>query len=312
MLQYTRNQLMSLCFWWKVRPAVNIQSTTNIATKLCNPLSAETWKTLKEFDLLKPLRGKRGRRKATNLHSMLPNNLNLHTSAVSEYIGRKPAIDLNIINIQSCHTANQNNIIPTLVTDGRRHRKTSLDRRACHANLINIQTTAPKRYDFPRFLLSNTRSMANKLDEISAVITNNNCNIAVITESWLSSNISNDLISVPGFLALCKDRPDDQRGGGLCTYINAELDFMKLTDLSDPIFETQWILLKPKRLPRGINSIILGTVYHPPQNNDYALRNHLFQSLDSALARFPNSGIIMLGDCNKFNPGSLTGPLSII
>ena len=35
------------------------------------------------------------------------------------------------------------------------------------------------------------------------------------------------------------------------------------------------------------------------------MRNHLFQSLDSTLARYPNSGIILLGDFNKFNPGSL-------
>ena len=35
------------------------------------------------------------------------------------------------------------------------------------------------------------------------------------------------------------------------------------------------------------------------------MRNHLFQSLHSTLARYPNSGIILLGDFNKFNPGSL-------
>ena len=73
---------------------------------------------------------------------------------------------------------------------------------------------------------SNTRSMVNKLDEICAVVTSNGSDIAVITESWLSSNISNDLINIPGFVAVCRDRPDDQRGGGLCTYINAELDFI--------------------------------------------------------------------------------------
>lgn len=53
------------------------------------------------------------------------------------------------------------------------------------------------------------------------------------------------------------------------------------------------------------------TVYHPPQNNDFALRNHLFQSLDSALARFPNSGIVILGDFNQFNPGSLISSFSL-
>ena len=50
--------------------------------------------------------------------------------------------------------------------------------------LITIPTTRLP-YDFPTFFLSNTRSMANKLDEISATITNNKCDVAIITESWL-------------------------------------------------------------------------------------------------------------------------------
>ena len=49
----------------------------------------------------------------------------------------------------------------------------------------------------------------------------------------------------------------------------------------------------------------MATIYHPPGNDDYALRNHIFQSLDRALNRYPNSGIVLLGDFNQFNPGSL-------
>jgi hypothetical protein len=49
----------------------------------------------------------------------------------------------------------------------------------------------------------------------------------------------------------------------------------------------------------------MATVYHPPQTKDYLLRDHLFQSLYTALAEFPNAGIIILGDFNQFTPGSL-------
>ena len=73
---------------------------------------------------------------------------------------------------------------------------------------------------------------------------------------------------------------------GLCAYIDAEFDFTELSYLSDPAFETQWFLLKPKRPPRGINLIVLGTVYHPPQNNDLAMRNRSFQSLDIPATNF--------------------------
>ena len=127
--------------------------------------------------------------------------------------------------------------------------------------------------------------MVNKLDEISATVVNNKCDIAVITESWLSSNITNDLIRIPGYTSVRKDRPEDQRGGGLCTYIKDSLDSMELADLSDSAFKAQWFLLKPNRLPRGINSIIMASVYHPPQNNDIALKNQLLISIPGLCPR---------------------------
>jgi hypothetical protein len=65
------------------------------------------------------------------------------------------------------------------------------------------------------------------------------------------------------------------------------------------------------RLPRGINSIILGTVYHPPQSHDHILRSHIFNCLDSLLAAYPNSAIILLGDFNQFQPGNLCSSFSL-
>ena len=53
----------------------------------------------------------------------------------------------------------------------------------------------------------------------------------------------------------------------------------------------------------------MATMYHPPGNDDYALRSHIFQFLDRALNRYPNSGIVLLGDFNQFNPGICAPPL---
>ena len=119
-------------------------------------------------------------------------------------------------------------------------------------------------YSFPIIFVSNALSMVNKLENIHGSITSNSCSIAVITESWLSSCVTDDLISIPGFVTCRRDRSDDQRGGGVCSFINYQLNFIELSDLHIPDFECQWFLIKPNRLSRGINSIILGTVYHPP------------------------------------------------
>ena len=83
------------------------------------------------------------------------------------------------------------------------------------------------------------------------------------------------------------------------------------TCMSKPDIESQWFLIKMDRLPRGINSIILGTVYHPPQSHDHILRSHIFNCLDSLLAAYPNSAIILLGDFNQFQPGNLCSSFSL-
>ena len=117
--------------------------------------------------------------------------------------------------------------------------------------------------------------------------------------------VTDDLISIPGFVTCRRDRSDDQRGGGVCSFINSQLNFIELSDLHSPDFECQWFLIQPNSLPRGINSIILGNVYHPPSNADNKLRAYLFDCLNKGLSNHPNSGIIVLGDFNQFKPRNL-------
>ena len=106
--------------------------------------------------------------------------------------------------------------------------------------------------------------------------------------------------SIPGYVTYRKDRSNNQRGRGLCTYISSRLNVIELGNLCEPVIETQWFLMKTDHLPRGINSIVLRTVYHPPQSDDRILRSHIFNSLDSFLATYPNFAIMLLGDFNQF------------
>ena len=122
--------------------------------------------------------------------------------------------------------------------------------------------------------------MINKIDEISTLISLNSYDIIVITESWLNSNVTNNFISQPGYVTYRKDRNNDLRGGGICTFIRANLNVFEVCDLGDPEVESQWFVLKTDRLPRGINSILLGIIYHHPRNDDRHLRSHIFKCLD--------------------------------
>ena len=142
----------------------------------------------------------------------------------------------------------------------------------------------------------------DKIDEIVGISTNL-YDVVVITETWLNSRITDELIRIPGYVSCRRDRPNDQCGGGLCTYINSRLAFVELIHLNEPEIESQWFLIRMERLPRGINSIILGTIYHPPQSAHP--RKHIFKCLDSLLAAYPSSAILVLGDFNQFKPGNL-------
>ena len=125
----------------------------------------------------------------------------------------------------------------------------------------------------------------------------------LVTKANNVSDVS-ELIRIPGYATYRKDRSNNQRGG-LCTYISSRLNVIELGNLCEPEIETQWFLIKTDRLPRGINSIVLGTVYRPPQADDRILRSHIFNSLDSLLATYPNSAIMLLEDFNQFKPANL-------
>ena len=115
---------------------------------------------------------------------------------------------------------------------------------------------------------------------------------------WLKDCIQDEVVSISGFNIVRLDRKS-QIHGGVCTYINESIQFSLMDDLVDPAFEVLWIKIRPSRLPRGFNCIIVGTVYHPPSASDSEMLNYLINCLSSIEAQSPNSGILLLGDFNK-------------
>ena len=72
-------------------------------------------------------------------------------------------------------------------------------------------------------------------------------------------------------------------------------------DLTDKNLEVLWVKIRPDRLPSGIPSIFIGTVYHPPSANNSLIQNYLYESLSKIEGRSPDCGVIFLGDFNKWN-----------
>ena len=82
-------------------------------------------------------------------------------------------------------------------------------------------------------------------------------------------------------------------------YIKDTINFTVLDDLQDPSFEMLWVKLRPARLPRGCNSIVVGTLYHPPSASDSAIMEYLIKCLSSIESCYSNCGILIAGDFNR-------------
>ena len=80
---------------------------------------------------------------------------------------------------------------------------------------------------------------------------------------------------------------------------NQRLNNRGLDDLQDPSCQMPGAKLRPVRLPRGCNSIVVGTLYHPPSASDPALMEYLIKCLLTIESCYPNCGILFAGDFNR-------------
>ena len=153
-------------------------------------------------------------------------------------------------------------------------------------------------------------SLAPKIDEVWHCVTHANFDVVCLTETWLREHIHNNVLSINGFNLVRLDRKT-RIHGGVCTYIKDSIQFSILDDLIDPLYEVLWIIIRPARLPRGISSIVIGTVYHPPNANDSAMLTYLMDCLSSVESKHPNSGILLLGDFNGLNVANLKSSFNL-
>ena len=59
---------------------------------------------------------------------------------------------------------------------------------------------AERKYQLSKLFLSNTRALCNKVDELGAVLRCTIADVAVITETWLSSGVPHQAVDIPAGL----------------------------------------------------------------------------------------------------------------
>ena len=175
------------------------------------------------------------------------------------------------------------------------------------ANCIRVATSKPidvgkvlNRTNVPSFFVSNAMSLVPKIDELHCISKNVNLDCLCIVETWLQSHIHDNIVTLEGYNIIRRDRIEAIHGG-VCMFIKDTLKFTVLENLQEVDFEALWIKILPSRLPRGYNSIVVGTIYPPSRANDQAMREYLIRCLSYIESHYCNCGVVITGDFNRLD-----------
>ena len=91
-------------------------------------------------------------------------------------------------------------------------------------------------------------------------------------------------------------------------FISDNIPLKKRQDLENPAFECMWVWLRPHRLQRPLSGIITAVVYCPPDKSAQDRRDlvtYLSDTIDIIRFRYPDCGIVILGDFNGLDTSDL-------
>ncbi|XP_063951555.1 uncharacterized protein LOC135153199 isoform X2 [Lytechinus pictus] len=161
----------------------------------------------------------------------------------------------------------------------------------------------------PTIFLSNARSLNNKMDEFELTIRHHAADIAVITETWLSDS-SLGAADVTGYQLHCKNRTD-KRGGGVAVYTSDSLTTRPLS-IHNCAYECFWLYFDLGKTRSSIRSLYVGVVYYPPAAPySVQLLEHIKHVIDHIRTVDISASIILLGDFNDLQTGSLSCDLDL-
>ena len=109
----------------------------------------------------------------------------------------------------------------------------------------------------------NINSLVRHIDELRIFMSSTKMDLLCINETKCDSSISDHEVCLPGFELVRRDRSvNGRRGGGICIYIQSNLNFIERYDL---ISETLENLIVEIKKPRS-KSILVSTWYRPPDS----------------------------------------------
>lgn len=157
----------------------------------------------------------------------------------------------------------------------------------------------------------NVRSLLQHFDELYISFLDGAFDIVVFTESWLHSNCSDSLISVPGYRHFKLDRRSQtksgavKKGGGIVVYVKDTVEVVTWANLDSSDIEPEVLSLSCKVGHR--RRVNLTAVYRPPTGNVQIALDRLEGIIENI--RLSISGdTVLTGDLNVdlLNDNALT------
>lgn len=137
----------------------------------------------------------------------------------------------------------------------------------------------------------NVRSLFTGFLEFSDTVLENNFDIMCITETFLNEDISSEVISIPGYNFIRKDRLT--RGGGVGIYVSNVLNVKTVLNEFNSVDGIEYMWLEV-RLSHTL--LLVGVLYRVPSKNVNGFVEHLDDLLSQVAPIYDN--IIILGDVN--------------
>ena len=140
----------------------------------------------------------------------------------------------------------------------------------------------------------NARSLAPRLNEICHLIHSERLDILCVSETWLSEDVLDAVLIVPGYKLFRCDRSGGRRGGGVAILVSSALRVSRLHDTSDGETGVEALWLSVGGAGRA--TVVVGAVYRPPGVLSARLRAALRGQFEMALAQ--GKPVYALGDFN--------------
>ena len=140
----------------------------------------------------------------------------------------------------------------------------------------------------------NVNRLVNKLDGVRELMSTYNFDVLTLRETWLSSNISDCEVTIPGYTLVRKDRNGSTKlnGGGVLFYIRDNIPFTVKKDLATNKEELLWVEINRSKC----KPLLIAAAYKPPNVKEA----NFLETLSNSFAKIDldKNGLVLMGDFN--------------